>query len=331
MKLHSSCTFSFCGRCNIWWSSTVTFHCRCAIWWSCTQVAHSVFVAGAVFGEIWKDSRSAKCCIFRDKMLAASAQSNLGCAAGCRVTGSCSDHSPIMLGSAPQWKRRFTRFWKICLLSWSVISGTIFGDVGGWLPLPRALYWTFHVWRGSIMWVSFHGRRNVGDFEGCVLMLRALHWTFHVRRGSIILETFVVAGAILGEIGGQPYCSAQCRWRSDLPFGVSFFVAGWRVAPLAPRVCSDCQTWASSFHCVSHPIGCPRNDVSCVATIKHECRSAIVLCIPEAALRNLLDASFVATIKRACTLVALYSILYIFCCTLFVVWNSTGVLLCSTE
>ena len=77
----------------------------------------------------------------------------------------------------------------------------------------------------------------------------------------------------------------------------------------------------SSFHCVLHPVGCPRNDVSCVATIKHECRSSTVLCIPEAALLNLLDASCVATIKRACTLVALYNTLYIFCCTLFVVWN----------
>ena len=29
----------------------------------------SLFVAGAVLGEIWKDSRSAKCCIFQYKML----------------------------------------------------------------------------------------------------------------------------------------------------------------------------------------------------------------------------------------------------------------------
>ena len=55
----------------------------------------SLFVAGAVLGEIWKDSRSAKCCIFQYKMLVRSAKSNLCCAAGCGLTGSCSDHSRI--------------------------------------------------------------------------------------------------------------------------------------------------------------------------------------------------------------------------------------------
>ena len=65
----------------------------------CIQVAHSVFVAGAefgevqvsffvagtAFGEIWHDSRSAKCCIFQYKMRVGSAKSNLSCAAGCRL------------------------------------------------------------------------------------------------------------------------------------------------------------------------------------------------------------------------------------------------------
>ena len=59
-----------------------------------------LFVAGAVLGELWKDSRSAKCCIFQYKMFVASAKSNLGCAAGCGLTGSFSDRSWIILGSA---------------------------------------------------------------------------------------------------------------------------------------------------------------------------------------------------------------------------------------
>ena len=33
------------------------------------DVGASLFVAGAAFGEIWNDSRSAKCCIFQYKML----------------------------------------------------------------------------------------------------------------------------------------------------------------------------------------------------------------------------------------------------------------------
>ena len=65
----------------------------------------SLFVAGAVFGEIWNDSRSAKCCIFQYKMLVVGVKSNLGCEAGCGVTVSCSDHSRIILGSFSEWSR----------------------------------------------------------------------------------------------------------------------------------------------------------------------------------------------------------------------------------
>ena len=57
------------------------------------EVDVSLFVAGAVFGEIWNGSRSAKCCIFQYKMVVVSAKSNLGCAAGCGLTVSFSDHA----------------------------------------------------------------------------------------------------------------------------------------------------------------------------------------------------------------------------------------------
>ena len=44
----------------------------------------SLFVAGAVFGEIWVDSRSAKCCNFQYKMRLRSAKRNLRERAGAR-------------------------------------------------------------------------------------------------------------------------------------------------------------------------------------------------------------------------------------------------------
>ena len=56
------------------------------------EVEVSLFVAGAVCGEIWNDSRSAKCCIFQYKMLVVGVKSNLGCEAGC-------GHARIILGS----------------------------------------------------------------------------------------------------------------------------------------------------------------------------------------------------------------------------------------
>ncbi len=43
------------------------------------EVPVSVFVAGAIFGEIWNDSRGAKCCIFQYKMLVVGVKDNLGC------------------------------------------------------------------------------------------------------------------------------------------------------------------------------------------------------------------------------------------------------------
>ena len=59
------------------------------------EVEVSLFVAGAVFGEIWNDSRSAKCCIFQYKMLVVGVKRNLGCEAGCGLTVSWSDHGRI--------------------------------------------------------------------------------------------------------------------------------------------------------------------------------------------------------------------------------------------
>ena len=44
----------------------------------------SLFVAGAVFGEIWIDGWSAKCCNFQYKIRLGSAKSNLGERAGAR-------------------------------------------------------------------------------------------------------------------------------------------------------------------------------------------------------------------------------------------------------
>ena len=40
------------------------------------------------------------------------------------------------------------------------------------------------------------------------------------------------------------------------------------------------------------------NDISCVGTVKHGCRSSIVYCIAEVPRRNVVDVSCVATIKR---------------------------------
>ena len=59
------------------------------------DLAVSLFVAGAVFGEIWVDSRSAKCCNFQYKMRCRGGKSKV-----CERTGSVLQfHGRIMVGS----------------------------------------------------------------------------------------------------------------------------------------------------------------------------------------------------------------------------------------
>ena len=47
------------------------------------EVEVSLFVAGAVFGEMWNDRRSAKCRNLQYKMRVVGVKGNLGCEAGC--------------------------------------------------------------------------------------------------------------------------------------------------------------------------------------------------------------------------------------------------------
>ena len=100
------------------------------------EVQVSLFVAGDVFGEIWNGSRSAKCCIFQYKMLVKSVKSNLGCAAGCGLTVSFSDHGRNGLGSWPDRPRIvndvssvFSKFLSHFGGSFFV-AGAVFGEVG---------------------------------------------------------------------------------------------------------------------------------------------------------------------------------------------------------
>ena len=107
------------------------------------DVEVSLFVAGAVFGEIWNDSRSAKCCIFQYKMLVVGVKSNLGCEAGCGrrfhgriLLGSWSDPARILLGSCSDRSRIgndvsavFEKFVRNFGESFCV-AGAVFGEFG---------------------------------------------------------------------------------------------------------------------------------------------------------------------------------------------------------
>ena len=93
----------------------------------------SLFVAGAVFGEIWVDSRSAKCCNFQYKMRCRGGKSKL-----CERTGSVLQfHARIMVGSSAKSSAivndASTVFGKF-LLDFGVqffVAGAVFSEVGG--------------------------------------------------------------------------------------------------------------------------------------------------------------------------------------------------------
>ena len=83
--------------------------------------AVSFFVAGATFGEIWVDSRSAKCCNSQYKMRCRGGKSKL-----CERTGSVLQfHGRIMVGSCSNRPRigneASTVFLQIFLRFWSAI------------------------------------------------------------------------------------------------------------------------------------------------------------------------------------------------------------------
>ena len=102
------------------------------------EVPVSLFVAGAVFAEIWNGSRTAKCCIFQYKMLVVGVKlkSNLGCEAGCGLTVSCSDHGRIMLETVSDRSRNVNDVSSVLdkfLGNFGesfCVAGAVFGEVG---------------------------------------------------------------------------------------------------------------------------------------------------------------------------------------------------------
>ena len=58
--------------------------------------------------------------------------------------------------------------WKWCFICdadhwwhWFCVAGAVFGEVGGWLLLLRALEMMFHMWCGSLMTFILCGRRSI--------------------------------------------------------------------------------------------------------------------------------------------------------------------------
>ena len=104
------------------------------------EVGVWLFVAGAAFRAILGDSRSAKCCIFPYKMRLQDGTTKVSEAAGARwrfYRRLSSDYVRNVVESSFYWRKQFTEFpLKSCT---DFVAGAVFGEVGGWLCLLRAL------------------------------------------------------------------------------------------------------------------------------------------------------------------------------------------------
>ena len=150
----------FRGRRSIWWCWSVIFRGRRSIWICCS----AFFVAGAAFGEIWVDSRSAKRCNFQYKMRLRSAKITSAngrvrvdeSAAHCKWRINCFRQISLRFWSASLrgrrnlwWHWRLSAFaLKFRMLARSImravfVAGAIFGNVGGWVLVPAHCTWRF--------------------------------------------------------------------------------------------------------------------------------------------------------------------------------------------
>ena len=122
------------------------FICQADQWWDSFCVAGAVFgevgvwlfVAGAAVRDILGDSRSAKCCNFSYKMRLQDGTSQVSEAAGARWRF----HARIMFGMSSNrlsigGSTSGSFRWNLELQDF--VAGAVFGEVGGWLLLLRAL------------------------------------------------------------------------------------------------------------------------------------------------------------------------------------------------
>ena len=98
------------------------------------EVGLSLFVAGAAFGDILGDSRSAKCCIFQYQNRLQDRTSIRLRSAGCEMTILSSDHGRIMVGLSSN--RLYiggsnSESFRCNLELKDFVAGAVFAEVGG--------------------------------------------------------------------------------------------------------------------------------------------------------------------------------------------------------
>ena len=163
------------------------------------EVGGWLFVAGAAVRDILGDSRRAKCCILQYKIVSKMGRvrsPKRRVRDDDFIVGLCSDYRRIIVESSFYSRKHFRDFSDYILsfkISWQAqylvrlegdftcsthwkwrficdadhwwhsfcLAGAVFGEVGGWLLLLRALEMMFHMWCGSLMTFILRGRRSI--------------------------------------------------------------------------------------------------------------------------------------------------------------------------
>ena len=119
-----------------------------------------------------------------------------------RISSDIVGSGRIILESSFYWRKHSGSCrWNLELQDF--VAGAVFGEVRGWLDLLHALEMTFHMWRRSLMTFILRGRRSIWWSWRVALVAPRIgnEWCFKCDPDQS-WETFCVAGAVFGEVGG---------------------------------------------------------------------------------------------------------------------------------
>ena len=175
------------------------------------------------------------------------------------------------------------------------VAGAVFGGVGGWRLLFRALYMTFHMWDGSIMRFILRGKCStwwVGRVT--LLALRIVDDASYVRRINHEIH-FAWQAQYLVKLEADSCCTAHCKWRFHMCDGsiMRFILRGrrsilWRVEAVFCCVahgkwrfiCEQDQSWDSCFWQAQYLVKL-EDDTCCSPHCKWRFNHELLLCRTE--------------------------------------------------
>ena len=177
------------------------FICDADHWW------HSFCVAGAVFGEVGGSLYLLRALEMTFHMWRRSLMTFILCGRRSIWWGWRVALLAARIGNDVSYVMRIIDDDSFC------VAGAVFGEVGGWLCLLRALEMTFHMSRGSMMRFILRGRRNIWwSWRVTLVAPRIVNDVSCVTPINHEIH-FAWQAQYLVKLDGVSCCSAHCKWR----------------------------------------------------------------------------------------------------------------------